>query len=167
MQDEGPTIIAVVNLYAFAVDTQRWELFDRVFTEDAHLDFGGGYGWNDRASLKRDFALAHGMFKSTQHVTTNHLVTIETDRAHCISYVTGHFLRDLPGGTAMFESGGWYDDSLVRTAEGWRIAERICRMTWHQGNPEVMPGPLPEALDSLRADAEAGSIAYLRVITGG
>jgi len=107
-------VISVVNLYAVAVDCQRWELFDEVFTADAEADFGGPARWPDRASLKRDFAAIHAPFDATQHVTTNHQVVVDGDLAHCISYVVGRFLRRLPEGGGMFESGGWYDDRLLR-----------------------------------------------------
>ena len=33
-------ILETISLYALAVDTQRWDLFDRVFTPDADVDFG-------------------------------------------------------------------------------------------------------------------------------
>ena len=33
-------IINVINLYPVGLDTRRWDLFDRVFTDDAHTEFG-------------------------------------------------------------------------------------------------------------------------------
>ena len=33
-------IIEVLNLYGFALDARRWELFDKVFSEDVVADFG-------------------------------------------------------------------------------------------------------------------------------
>ena len=163
--DDVIEIIQVVNLYAIAVDTRRWELFDQVFTADAQTDFGGGARWQDRAQLKRDFAFVHEPFDATLHVTTNHQVVVRDDAANCISYVHGRFIRQVPGGN-MFESGGWYDDRLVRTPAGWRISHRVCRMVWAGGNPVVlqtMPGVTGEQqLDSLSREAAAGTIAYLQ-----
>ena len=34
-------------------------------------------------------------------------------------------LSDANGGLQLFFDGGYYNDKLVRTANGWRIAERI------------------------------------------
>ena len=31
-------IIQTINLYGFAMDTQRWDLFDRIFTADCDAD---------------------------------------------------------------------------------------------------------------------------------
>jgi AraC-like DNA-binding protein len=50
-------IIQLINLYGFAMDTQRWDLFDRVFTEDVDADYGPGSHWTDRAAFKRDFGV--------------------------------------------------------------------------------------------------------------
>jgi hypothetical protein len=163
---EIPAVVNCLNLYALAVDSQCWDLFDQVFTEDVVADFGGAATWADRASLKEAFAMIHAPFDATQHVTTNHHVTINGERASCVSYVHGRFIRPVPEGGSMFESTGWYEDSLVRTPGGWRIRQRRCRMQWWGGNPavlETMPGVKVEhVLNSLKADARSGAgIAHI------
>jgi hypothetical protein len=164
--DDVLEIIGVTNLYALAVDTRRWDLFDRVFAADAQADFGGPARWEDLASLKRDFAAIHEPFAATQHVTTNHQVVGAGERANCMSYVRGCFIREVPEGGNMFESGGWYDDAFVKTFAGWRIQSRTCRTVWTQGNPlvlQTMPGvTVEQKLDSLGAEAKAGRLAYLQ-----
>ena len=45
-------IIQLINLYGFAMDTQRWDLFDRIFTEDCDADYGPTSHWTDRARFK-------------------------------------------------------------------------------------------------------------------
>ena len=49
-------IIQLINLYGFAMDTQRWDLFDRIFTGDCDADYGVTSHWTDRAQFKADFA---------------------------------------------------------------------------------------------------------------
>jgi SnoaL-like domain len=165
--DDIVQIISVVNLYPLAVDTRRWDLFDQVFTPDAQADFGGGARWMDLASLKRDFALVHEPFSATQHVTTNHQVAGDEREARCISYVQGRFIREVPGGN-MFESHGWYDDALIRTADGWRIRSRTCKAVWAGGNPKVlqtMDGVTGEQqFDSLSREAAAGRLGFLQAL---
>ncbi|MET0373019.1 MAG: nuclear transport factor 2 family protein, partial [Rhizorhabdus sp.] len=39
--------------YALAVDSQRWDLFDQVFTSDADVDFGSSGHWTN---LERQLA---------------------------------------------------------------------------------------------------------------
>lgn len=159
---DSSSIVAVLHLYALAVDTQRWALFDQTFTPDVQADFGGGAVWHDLATLKRDFEAIHAPFDATQHVTTNHNVNLQGDRAHCLSYVHGRFIRN----GSMFESTGWYDDRLVLTDGGWRIAERVCRMVWWGGDPRVLETTegvtVEHKLSSLRTEAHAGRLAFLR-----
>lgn len=164
-------IINVINLYPIAVDALRWELFDQIFTDDVNTEFGGPARWNDLTSLKRDFALVHRPFEATQHVTTNHQVVVNGNKANCLSYVHGRFIRHVSEGGNMFESAGWYDDTLVRSPQGWRIRCRSCRTVWSGGNPlvlQTMPGITGEQkLDSLSREAAAGRVNYLNAIDGG
>ena len=120
---EIAAITNVVNLYPVAVDTQSWELLDHVFTPDCYVDFGAPAVWTERASLKLAFDMIHAPFAATQHATRGHHVAVDGERATCLSYVLGRFIRDVPGGN-MFESAGWYDDELVRTTV-FGIAEEL------------------------------------------
>jgi hypothetical protein len=167
-------IVNLINLYPMAVDSQRWELFDRIFTEDVEADFGGAAAWRGLASLKQAFAAIHAPFASTQHATRGHHVVVDFDRATCLSYVHGRFIRDVPdAGTKgnMFESIGWYDDALVRTEAGWRIVRRSCRTQWSGGNPAVLQTTAEvnaEAVfDSLRAEVAAGRIRHFAALASG
>jgi len=54
LQDEGAIVMSLANRYALAVDTQRWELFDEIFTEDVVSDYGPTAIWKDLASFKQD-----------------------------------------------------------------------------------------------------------------
>jgi hypothetical protein len=40
-------------------------------------------------------------------------------------------------------SGIWFDDELVRTPEGWRIAERRETLAWSHNFPEGFEVPTP------------------------
>jgi hypothetical protein len=161
-------IVNLINFYPIAVDSQQWHLFDRIFTEDCEADFGGPAAWKGLAPLKQAFEAIHAPFASTQHATRGHHVVVEGDRATCLSYVHGRFIRDVPEGGNMFESIGWYDDALVRTAAGWRIARRSCRTQWSGGNPAVLQ-TTPEvqaeaAFDSLRTEAREGRIGHFEAL---
>jgi len=161
-------ITNTVNLYATAVDCLQWSLFDRVFTDDIAIDFGGPAAFDGLATLKTAFEAIHRPFKATQHFTSNHQILVTGDRATCLSYVRGVFIRDVPEGGNMFESTGWYDDVLVRSPNGWRISKRSCLQSWWGGNPEVLrtapeAGP-PDETDSLSAEASAGRLAHLEAL---
>lgn len=161
-------IINTVNLYTIAVDSQIWDLFDVAFAPDVRVDFGGPAQWHDLASLKRDFAAIHAPFRATQHVTTNHRVLVEGDRAHCLSYVRATFVRDVPQGANYFEAAGWYDDVLERGGGCWRIRQRTNRTFWSGGNSLVLqtaPGITTELEHvALKDEAAAGRVAYLNAL---
>lgn len=168
LQDERD-IKHVINLYGLAVDTQAWDLFDRVFTEDVDADYSETSHWRDLATFKSDFEGYHDPFDGTQHTMMHHMVHVDGDSANALTYATWRLIRlGLPGGD-FWEGTGWYDDVLVRTAEGWRISSRICRIIWWGGNPQVnetVPGvkfQLP--LNALRAERLAGRVRYFNALT--
>ena len=167
---EGQDIAAVVNtvnLYAIGVDTRQWQLFDEVFTAGATADFGGPAVFTGLDTIKRLFVAIHAPFHSTQHATRAHHVRVDGDSATCLSYFHAMFLRDVPG-ERMYESTGWYDDSLVRTPQGWRIARRTCRSTWAGGNPAVLKTTpdvhVQTEFDALHLEAGAGRLGHLAAI---
>jgi ketosteroid isomerase-like protein len=169
--DDFDAICNTVNLYPVAVDTLQWSLFDRVFSEDCLVDFGGPAVFEGLEPLKAIFDVIHSPFKASQHFTSNHQVAVDGDAATCITYVRAIFVRDMPKGGNMFESTGWYDDVLTRTPGGWRIARRLSRMSWWGGNPDVLrtspeAGP-PAETDSLSAEAKAGRLAHLNALLAG
>jgi hypothetical protein len=111
-QDDVGSIIQLINLYAFAVDTQRWDLFDRIFMADVDADFSATAHWRDLASFKADFAAFHAPFDSTQHVMANHLVTVDGDRAHAFVHGSWRLIRRAAEGAPLWDGTGWYDDDL-------------------------------------------------------
>lgn len=161
--NEALDIIAIVNLYAMAVDTQQWALFDRVFVADVDADFGGPHRWQGLESLKRDFAAVHAVFSSTLHVVTNAQVLVNGSTANCMSYVQGRFYRDTDTGRSLSLSGGWYDDVLVRQPNGWRICTRTCRVAWSEVERAEST---PQGMHSLNSEAKAGRLKFLQALTG-
>lgn len=157
-------IANVINLYAVAVDAHRYDLFDQVFSQDVRCDFGGGAAFTDRQTLSAVFAQIHAVFDATQHMTSGHAISLDGDQAHCLSYVTGRFRREIDGTSCVFETSGWYDDMLVRLPEGWRIKDRSSRMLSYTGDIRVMqamPGvDTNYPLLALSAEAQAGRIGF-------
>lgn len=163
--NEFSSIINIVNLYAVAVDSHRYDLFEQVFTDDIICDFGGGAAFTDRQTLIDTFRNIHAVFQATQHMVSGHSILVDGNRAQCFSYVDGRFRRRISSGDGLFCSTGWYDDSLIRTPKGWRIRHRISRMVSHSGDIEVMqvmPGvDTNYDLASLSAEAGKGAVNFL------
>lgn len=157
--DDILDIITKLNLYGVAVDSQRWELFDRIFDERVHVDIGGSAQWPDRATYKSIFAKMHDDLLTSQHAMSNHLVDVDGDRATSLTYGQWYLLRP---GDVEWRGGGWYDDSWVRTADGWRIVTRVNRITWFRGEGES--GAIPMEYHHLRRVVNDGGVAYLKAI---
>lgn len=162
-------IIQLLNLYGFAMDTQRWDLFDRIFIEHCDADYGPTSHWTDRAQFKADFGSFHELFDATQHVMTNHLVVVDGDTAHAHTYGSWRLVRHAAGDPPVWDGTGYYDDQLVRTHGGWRIARRVCRVVYWTGNPKVQT-PMEDIafkldLVSMRKEGAEGRLNFLKAIT--
>ena len=163
-----PAIINVVNLYGLAMDTQRWDLFDRIFTDDVEVDFGPGSQWRDRAAFKSDFGAYHAPFDSTQHIMTNHVVNLDGDRAQAFTYGLWRLIRKGIEGGDFWEGTGWDDDDLVHTPAGWRISRRACRVVWWGGNP-IVNSPIPGVsfegkFHALKDEAAQGRVGFVSAV---
>jgi len=166
--DDISQITNLINLYAVAVDSRRYGLFEQIFTQDIQCDFGGGAGFSERDTFISAFEQIHAPFSATQHMTSGHTIMVEGEDAWCFSYVHGRFRRELDNAQALFESTGWYDDVLIKGDEGWRIQRRISRMVSYAGDARVMqamPGVDTNfVLAALHEDGDAGAVAVLHQV---
>ena len=134
--DEGGVFAAkaaiaeLITRYAALIDAGDWDAVAALYTDDGRMN---------RPSAPEDFICGRGAIlaalrsrpqRLARHIVANVLVTLESGtRARATSQIL------LFGATAA-EGGGlpvlWagpplvgsYSDSLVRTAHGWRFAER-------------------------------------------
>jgi len=170
-EQDVQSIINIINLYGFAVDSQRWDLFDQIFTSDVDADFSESAHWHDLAKFKSDFAVFHKPFDSTQHAMMNHLVNVSGNVAQAFTYGTWRLMRKGLEGGDFWEGTGWYDDELTGSGKSWLIKRRTCRIVWWGGNPlvqETIPGVRFELRSvALRHEAEAGRVRYLNAMRPG
>ncbi|WP_157985267.1 nuclear transport factor 2 family protein [Lentzea terrae] len=57
--------------------------------------------------------------------------------AHLPGALAQHIRRNTPGGE-LYVVTGRYDDTLRRTADGWRFTHRTLTRSWSDGNPAVL-----------------------------
>ena len=129
--------------YARMVDFRKWELFDQVFTADATCDYTSTGGIKGSAREVMDWLdRALSGWPTNLHFVTN--VSIDFDSARDTAQATCYFLGPMAQGTVgsqlVITNAGLYVDQLRRTADGWRMTDRECRMT-------LMLGSLPENYD--------------------
>lgn len=134
----------VLYRYAHALDDRDSQLLRTCFTEDAVCEVGATLRGIDSIITFSEGVLSG--FDVTQHLIANPRCTIDGDHAESVCDLQAqHISRGAPGGE-YYVIGGRYDDSLRRTAHGWRITRRRLRVTWTQGNSV----PLTTRLRQLR-----------------
>ena len=133
----------LLTRYATALDAKDWELFATCFTPDAWIDYSAAGGIKGRlAEVRQGLAELMAGFPRTQHLVTNKAVRLSGDTATCRSCLFNPMgVRDGDG-MAVFLEGGYYRDALVRTADGWRIAERSEEPTYSTRRHRVILNPL-------------------------
>jgi 3-phenylpropionate/cinnamic acid dioxygenase small subunit len=116
----------LLTRYCRAIDTRAWDDLDTIFTPDATIDYTAAGGVRGAfPEVKAWLAEVLPRFAMTQHLVTNHDIQVDGDRATSRVYVYNPMgTRNAAGTLDLFFFGGWYNDRLVRTPDGWRIAER-------------------------------------------
>ena len=94
-------------------------------------------------AIRERVARALTPLDDSQHLVANHQVTIDGDDATCRCYLQAQHVRRAANASGAGENyiiGGRYEDRMVRTAVGWRIAHRELVVMWREGNPAVITG---------------------------
>ncbi len=119
----------LINHYANCNDAHEWQACADCYTEDAVFRRpSGGDPVVGRGAILESF-LARAP-RAQRHVMANTVVEVrDAENATAFSSIIlymGQAAEDggLPMQDAKSPLIGWYRDRLVRTAEGWRFAER-------------------------------------------
>jgi 3-phenylpropionate/cinnamic acid dioxygenase small subunit len=108
--------------YATGIDRRDWVLFRTVFTDDCELDYGEIGAWKGVDAVTDFMEQVHAMAGHTMHRMSNQVITVDGDTAEARTYVDALIMA---GDNKSGVNGiGFYDDEIVRTADGWRIARR-------------------------------------------
>jgi 3-phenylpropionate/cinnamic acid dioxygenase small subunit len=112
----------VLVRYAIGIDSRDWDLLRSCFTEDCDADYGDIGHWRSGDEITAWMAQTHDPMGPTMHRITNIVVAIDNDRVTARSYV--HAILMTADRSTAIHAYGWYDDHLVCTSDGWRIAQR-------------------------------------------
>ena len=113
-------IVELTVRYATAIDSLQYSLLTTVFTDDAQVDYGEVGQWTGGAEVATFMEAVHAGAKNTMHRMTNQAMDIAGDTATVRTYVDALILFEGGGANPV----GYYDDHVVRTGDGWRIARR-------------------------------------------
>jgi len=131
----------VVVEFARSLDAKDWQACRRCFTNEIETDYSDLRG-EPPARIKADDFVAKRRAAlenlKTLHLSTNHLVTVDGDRATCTSTAVIHRLRPEDG--ERFDTYCAYTHTLLRTAVGWKIARVKQTVHWNAGNPAIHAG---------------------------
>lgn len=127
--------------YATGIDMRQWDVYRSCFCDRVDIDFTSFSGGRPVTVSADDWVLqvrsTLSGFAATQHMSTNHVISVSGDEATCVSYMQAqHYLPNDKGGSTL-TLGGYYTNSLVRIDEGWKIRRCQLSVTWTTGNRHI------------------------------
>jgi 3-phenylpropionate/cinnamic acid dioxygenase small subunit len=130
--------------YAQALDKGEGDRFADTFVEDGEFTGGrgAGRGTETRIPTKGSAALFKmGSRSGTRHFTANLVITPTADGAKGSCYLLRFNARNIP---ATITETAIYDDTLVKTPQGWKFKKRV---VWRDDDDitPYKPKPLPAA----------------------
>lgn len=113
--------------YSDAIDHQRFDELDEVFTPDAVIDYTAfGAPRGDLASTKAFLQKVLPGHVSYAHLLGLPVIDLDGDTATARTPCHNPMVYlDAEGNEQLYVCGLWYVDELVRTPAGWRIKQRV------------------------------------------
>jgi hypothetical protein len=109
--------------YSTAIDQRRFDDLDRVFTQDAYIDYRATGGVDGRyCEVKAWLETVLPNFPAYAHMLGNFDVRINGDAASSRTVCFNPMV--LGGEGQVLFCGLWYEDEFVRTPPGWRMSRR-------------------------------------------
>jgi SnoaL-like domain len=135
-------VIETCTRMAWHADEREWDALRDVFADEVRVDYtslqGGEPAIVSRDELVESWAGLLGKLAATQHLLTNHLVTVSGDIAACTAAFQATHLLPNPHGDPSWTLGGTYRFELVRDGPTWRISAVTMTATWARGNQQIM-----------------------------
>ena len=131
--EDRAEINELLSRYAWAMADKDWTAWRATLTPDATVDYttaGGVAGTADEAMAWLEQTM--GGFDVTMSAVGNAVIdpTDNDDDTAGVRSLYRMVMR-IPGDTPTYlEASGWYRDTVVRTADGWRIADRFEQMLY-------------------------------------
>jgi len=123
--------------YCRALDTKDWALLDDVFVPDATANLSSPTPLVGVEAIRGRIRNALEHLDHSQHLVGNHEIGVEGDTATHRCYLQAQHVRAEARGGPNYIVAGRYEDRLVRTDVGWRIAHRTLVVMWTDGNVVV------------------------------
>ena len=133
-------IEALLTRYAKSVDRKDWDLYRRVFTADAEIDYTSAGGINgDTETQAAWLQQALEQFPATQHMIANINIDFTDDDSARVEAMF-HNPMVMPDKSA-WVTGGWYHHDVIRTDDGWRSRKLVEESAYFSGMPKDLDRP--------------------------
>lgn len=142
-------IRSLISRFGRAIDTKDQQLYAANFTDEGVLElpFASIVGRAAIAEMKGPPPGTHA-----HHLFGQIDIELDGDSASVITYMTATHVFSATDLTQKAQSGGWYEQQVVRTSEGWRFAQVKLVIRWEDERPMIDPAVLPsrESQDSVK-----------------
>ncbi|MBM4382219.1 MAG: nuclear transport factor 2 family protein [Deltaproteobacteria bacterium] len=118
-------IVAIQQLtarYGHLVDAREWKQLGEIFTSDGVFDVTAF-----NAGRHEGLAAVIAFFERAAHPAAHHATNLYVYEEGTIVRALSKYAVPSEGGKLF---GGDYRDTLMRTANGWRIKERVVTTRW-------------------------------------
>lgn len=124
----------VVDTFSNLADIRQIATQMHLFTEDAvvqtHINGALFSEMKGRQAIERGFLDFIADFETMYHINGQLVVELDGDHAAGHHYCQVMLIGSTDGKKTLNTNGVIYDDSYIRTTEGWKIAKRISHFTW-------------------------------------
>jgi hypothetical protein len=133
----------LVDAYALAMDENDTDAFHRLFTPDGSLVVLapgrskplGTFAGPGTDGVGVIAVLMAEIYQSTLHNITTFAAEVDGDTATGTTYCLAYHVVAGDDGGAVETLGVRYEETFVRTPEGWRFARRDATRLWSQSMP--------------------------------
>ncbi|MFG2291137.1 nuclear transport factor 2 family protein [Streptomyces sp. NPDC048595] len=139
--DDRYAIIETCDRMGWHTDRHEWDKATALFTHKVLLDYtsllGGTPVTLTATELIDSWVAVLGGYDASQHLMTNHLVTLDGDTAECTASFQATHRLENPLGSPLWRIGGTYRFHLVRSGDNWKIDELAMSILWAEGNKNI------------------------------
>jgi hypothetical protein len=125
-------ITELVHRYATSIDQRDWSMFRSIWTLDVLAEYDEVGTWQGVDDFATFMEQIHARCGDTLHRLSNVVVWAEDGRVRARTYVDAIIIAS---DTHAMRAVGSYEDELVATDDGWRIAHRHFRKLFMRSAP--------------------------------
>lgn len=129
--------------FAASLDLKDWEQCRSCFADEVYTDYSDLRGDAPSPVSADEFVAQRRKTLrrlKTQHLSTNHLITIDEDHATCVSSMAIYRRRSGGAEEITFDTHCYYTHELVRTSQGWKICKVKQKVLWNEGDSKIHAG---------------------------